>query len=626
MLLLLVLLACSPPDPAEIAAQVLAGDVDGAAQRSGAAGPLAAELAAWAAARSQLAALTDAERVLLADAADQALNAGEPIAAAPSVLAGMESDPAAFAERAERLAAMADAHPDVLAALADTARDPEVAAAWRTRAAAVAHQVSVASRYGPEAMAVTRARQAGVTPPLAGWMLDQVDTSYVTAPDHTALAAAAAARLSALAAAWPRDPPALPSVTDRASLDAHLAAAVAAWPDVPAELVVAEWTEAAFGALDRWSQPVWPADLTGWEAHHAGVSFDMGLSLALEDGMVRVDDLAAASPAWQQGVHVGDAVIRAGTVELSELPEAERADAVFAALTGAEGDVVPVTLFRQGAAVPWVPWMATLRPYQVELVTGARRTADNGWDPWLAPGVAYVRLAAFRPWTTDAFDDLLADALDAIEVVVIDLRGNGGGDVQAAVDLVDRFVADGKIAGVDGRDLAFLAPAVDPETGEPIPAWNDAVPGHALEGTPVIVLADGETASAAELCAGGLQQRAGATVIGARTYGKGRSQRLIAGNGAALQLTNLRWALPDGTVLDGTGITPDVALPLGPAARYAISARRVSAERLVAHADGTPIPAREPDLRPDLPQLSADPAVARALLVAAALQTEALGD
>ena len=83
-------------------------------------------------------------------------------------------------------------------------------------------------------------------------------------------------------------------------------------------------------------------------------------------------------------------------------------------------------------------------------------------------------------------------------------------------------------AELSGRVEPDTGPDIDPETGRKLIPWNHAVPGHALEGVPVVVLVDAETASAAEILAGLLQERAGAVVLGAPTWGKGLAQALRA--------------------------------------------------------------------------------------------------
>src|SRR5690606_22779569 len=146
---------------------------------------------------------------------------------------------------------------------------------------------------------------------------------------------------------------------------------------------------------------------------------------------------------------------------------------------------------------------------------------------------AYARILAFRPHTDEAFDRLLEPWLDEISGLVLDLRSCPGGDLDAAAQIADRFVDDGLVVQLEGR-----APPPPPPEG--VVAWNQAVPGHALEDVDVVVLVDAQTASSAEVVAGALQDLADAVVIGAPTVGKGSSQALhpIPELSMAVQVTN----------------------------------------------------------------------------------------
>jgi len=279
-----------------------------------------------------------------------------------------------------------------------------------------------------------------------------------------------------------------------------------------------------------------------------------------------------------------------------------------------------------------------------ETVQGWERDATNAWSPWLdrGAGLAYVRIEVFRAATPADLDALLAPAQDELRAVVLDLRGDPGGDVNAAVRVADRFVATGTLARISGRVLPDTGPDTDPETGEALAEWNDALPGGALESLPVVVLVDGETASAAEVVAGALQQLAQAVVVGSPTWGKGYAQALrVAPDGSyAVQLTNLVWTLPEGQRLahvglgqggqgaegqgaEGQGgIQPRIRLPAAsPGEAFRTGWLRAERGALRVHADGSPMQPVGTPPRPDLPALAEDPAVlagemaARALLI-----------
>jgi C-terminal processing protease CtpA/Prc len=150
-----------------------------------------------------------------------------------------------------------------------------------------------------------------------------------------------------------------------------------------------------------------------------------------------------------------------------------------------------------------------------------------------------------------------------------------------------------------------------------------AVPGHALEGVPIVVLVDRETASAAELLAGALRERAGATLVGERTYGKGLSQALESDPkaGVSWQVTQSAWTLPSGAKLETVGgvrrgLAPDVEVALTTAERFQVRGMRAEREALRSHQDSSPVPSRAIGVRADLPRLSADPQLEAALRIA----------
>jgi carboxyl-terminal processing protease len=389
---------------------------------------------------------------------------------------------------------------------------------------------------------------------------------------------------------------------------------------------IAEWMEAGLSALDPWTRPVWPAEISSWEADHAGVKVGVGLELKMEGEEVVVLQPLPDTPSWNSTIHQGDHLqaVTEGTrrLLLSSLPVADRLSVAEEALLGDENTTVTLTLQAVGAPLRDV--VLSRASVVTETVEGYQRGPDNHWDPLFAPHLAYVHISRFRPTSEDAFDALLADL--PLQGVLLDLRGNPGGDVNAAVQIADRFISHGKLAQISGRILPPSSQERDPKTGELLPDWNDAVEGQSLEGLPVVVLVDEVTASAAEVLAGALQELAGALIVGTPTWGKGKAQKIYTDphRSFALQYTNFMWALPDGRRLShelGGGIQPDLLYPLSTAEGY--QARRLAAQRaaLRVHADGTPMHWPDPGLRPEIPTLPADPQLLAAeLLLKARLQ------
>ena len=639
------LAGCGPDFP-ELRDQLASGEVRAplpalaTLEATGPTAPFVQRAATLTSTLPQLEALATAEGPMLRASVEQALAAGDVRQAAArlgvAAEAGLDDldELSGAVEAAARSAEPTTRHQG-LAALAEL---------WESRSAAQAHRLhqdavvaAIHARYTSAHVADVRASQAGITRSGVEGLLRRVDREYVVAVDWTAAVRGAATRLGALQQApeaqqtWPglRDVVFTGGVApDLDAALAHLDAAARTGEraGLPIEVVHDEWVRGALGSLDPWTRAVWPAELAAWSAGHAGVHEGVGLVLvAGPDASVVVDHPLPGTPAWSSGVHQDDRVEAisdaTGSIRIDQLPADRRLAFVQAALRGPADTEVRLEVRAPGANRPRT--LHLIRgPVVTETVEGwARDPEDNRWQPLRADGVAYVRISRFKPTTEAAFDALLDPHLDDIEAVVLDLRGNPGGDVNSAVQIADRFVADGWLAELSGRVLPDTGPDVDPTTGAPLAEWNQAIPGHALEGVPVAVLVDDETASAAEVLAGALQERAGAVVVGRATWGKGLAQALrTAEDGSyGVQYTNVVWTLPSGRRLsrrlDGGGIEPDVALHLGPASRYQLGRDRADRSALRVHADGTPLRVEVPNARDDLPPLDADPAVLAAELV-----------
>ncbi|MFT5685571.1 MAG: C-terminal peptidase prc, partial [Myxococcota bacterium] len=494
-----------------------------------------------------------------------------------------------------------------------------------------AAQARLTTRYTADALPNTLSAWEGVSMPAAEHLIARLDREYHTEIDWAETSKAAAEQLAWLSAdpgatsTWPALTPETFSVPfTAASLDNHLgqltgAVAAGASVGVPAEVIIAEWVGAICRSLDPWTRAVWPAEIASWQAHHGGVYYGVGLQIAEKDGVVFIDRPLLDTPAWDSGIHQGDVILTIaddrGSITLADYPADRRVTLVEAALQGEGGTAVRLIVQRGEEADPQT-FAMTRGPVKLDTLAGHHREADNTWSRWLsrADGLAYVRIRAFRDYTEADFDDFTEPLFDDVRGLVLDLRGNPGGDVNAAVQIADRFIAEGILAELSGRVEPETGPDVDPVTGQELIPWNHAVPGHALEGVPVVVLVDTDTASAAEILAGSLQERAGARVVGAPTWGKGLAQALRSEVelGYAVQFTNQIWTLPSGRRLDRRtdgGVQPDFTVTPSPAERFQIDLDARQRGALQVHADGHPMVWLDTVRRADLPVLSGDPAM-----------------
>jgi len=270
----------------------------------------------------------------------------------------------------------------------------------------------------------------------------------------------------------------------------------------------------------------------------------VGLELtAGRDGLV-VHAPVAGGPAWRAGIAAGDAITTIDGVATRGL--AVR-DAV-AILRGDVGSAVSLGLRRtagpgiDGAEGGDEHRTVTLvrEVVRTESVLGDRRRPDGSWD-WFVegePGVAMVRITSFGERTAAELDAALASiaAAPAVRGLVVDLRGNPGGLLAAAVDVCDRFLDDGLIVATRRRGTGR----------ETVLDRRLATPGAVLAGLPVAVLVDGLTASAAEIVAACLQDHGRAQIVGGRSFGKGTVQSIIplSDGHRLLKLTTAEYVRP----------------------------------------------------------------------------------
>ncbi|MEU9128593.1 S41 family peptidase [Kitasatospora sp. NPDC048540] len=290
---------------------------------------------------------------------------------------------------------------------------------------------------------------------------------------------------------------------------------------------------------DRWAAHLSPeeyADFTGGRYPGVGLSVDRAA-----DGSTAVSDVLPGSPAAAAGIAVGDRLLRVDGAAADQLPVTD----VVARLRGRQaGSTVAVAVQR--ADGPGRDLVLT----RAELAT--REVAVR--HP--APGVTEVAVRAF----TSGVSGQVREAVRGARAVVLDLRGNSGGLVEEAVATASLFLDGGPVASYQAR-------GEDREL--------TAAPGGDTV-TPLVVLVDGGTMSAAELLAGALQDRCRAVLVGGRTFGKGTVQQPSRlADGSVLELTVGRYATPSGRSPDGTGVVPDV--PAQPADDPAALALRVLA-------------------------------------------------
>lgn len=273
---------------------------------------------------------------------------------------------------------------------------------------------------------------------------------------------------------------------------------------------------------DHWAAYLSPQEYTEFlRGRYLGV----GLSVErAQDGGTAVSAVVPGGPAAGAGIARGDRLLTIDGVPADQLPVTE----VVSRLRGQQaGSSVALTVGRPGEAPRQVVLGRALLAAQ-EVVTDRP-----------APGVVRVAVHAF----TSGVAEQVRDATRGAHGVVLDLRGNSGGLVEEAVDTASLFLDGGEVASYQSRGERHQLVAA----------------GGGDTSTPLVVVVDGGTMSAAELLAGALQDRNRAVLVGSRTFGKGTVQQPSRlADGSVLELTVGRWTTPSGRTPDGTGLTPDV--------------------------------------------------------------------
>jgi carboxyl-terminal processing protease len=258
----------------------------------------------------------------------------------------------------------------------------------------------------------------------------------------------------------------------------------------------------------------------------------VGIAVTEVDRGLRVATVYKDTPAREAGIQPGEIITGVNGQSIA----GKNADAATNQIRGPAGTKVTLTIADRHGKSRDVS--LTRREVQVPQVAGHLEEVDG-------KKVGYVRLAGFFPGAHGELRDEVERLYDhGAQGLVLDLRGNGGGLLTEAVLVSSIFVPDGQIVSTHGRTQ-------ETHTFE---ATGDPLPRH-----PMVVLINGDTASASEIVTAALEQSGIATVAGTTSFGKGTFQEVIPlNNGGALDLTVGEYLTRNGTSINGIGIAPQV--------------------------------------------------------------------
>ena len=413
-------------------------------------------------------------------------------------------------------------------------------------------------------------------------------------------------------------------------------AANAATVELPEEVVLKEFGEGATTQLskeyeDDYSEIIWPDNLRRFKQSIEGNFVGVGILIRHNDKreLIIVNPLEG-SPASRAGIRPSDKCIAVDDQSTVGWALTRAVDNI----TGPVGQPVKLTVKRDGVDKP-IDFTLKRESIKMRSVNGWwKRGIDTKgkpqWDWWIDPdaGIGYVRLTSFS-------EDSFSDFMDAIRQMkrertlnglVLDLRGNPGGLLKSAVSFANLFVEEGPLVTVQDR------------YGNTTGGFGAERVRASLAGLPLVVLINGQSASASEILSGSLQVHGAAIVLGDRSFGKGSVQTVQpvqdGASEAAVKVTTQYYVLPPvpgaerGRLVhrraasDDWGVNPDMNVPMTPPQMEKSAETRLALDQLDEAQGALPTVDIRPDVR-DLLDKRIDPQLEMALLL---LQARTAGD
>lgn len=289
--------------------------------------------------------------------------------------------------------------------------------------------------------------------------------------------------------------------------------------------------------LDPHSSYLDREDFSELQENTKGEFAGLGIEVSMENGFIKVIAPIDDSPAQKAGLKAGDLIIQLDKKPVKGLD----LNQAIERMRGPVGTSIDLTVLRQGQAAP----------LELTIKRGIIKSRSVRSE-FLEPGFAYLRIAQFQQDTGEEVHKALKKLQkeDTVKGLVLDLRNNPGGVLQAAVGVSDAFLDQQLAVYTQGR-LASSKQEFPTQAGD------------LLNKAPVVVLINGGSASASEIVAGALQDHKRALILGTQSFGKGsvQSVRPISED-KAIKLTTARYYTPKGRSIQAQGIVPDIEVPL----------------------------------------------------------------
>jgi carboxyl-terminal processing protease len=315
--------------------------------------------------------------------------------------------------------------------------------------------------------------------------------------------------------------------------------------------VIMEFASGATTALDEYSGFLTGSQMDEVFSQIEGNFVGLGIELKTEPAGLLIVSTIPTGPAALGGIKPGERIVevdRKSTVDVSP-------DALADMLRGTEGSQVEVVVQSELGQARRL--RLTRRRVEVPSVVDVKMVdADQH--------IGYFKLTSFQKTTSRDVDAALWKLHDeGMRYLILDLRGNPGGLLKAAVDVADKFVMEGMIVSTKGR-----SPRENFEhRGQIAGTWR----------VPLVVLIDHDSASASEIFAGAIHDHHRGKIVGVKSYGKGSVQGIfpLAAANVGVRLTTAKWYTPSGQAISGAGVMPDVVVPGAQPGDRTIAARPI---------------------------------------------------
>jgi carboxyl-terminal processing protease len=289
--------------------------------------------------------------------------------------------------------------------------------------------------------------------------------------------------------------------------------------------------------LDPHSSYIAPSQFDDMQIATSGEYGGLGMEVTMQEGVVKVISPIDDTPAKEAGIKSGDYLTAVDGVSILGFSLNDAVDK----MRGKPGEPITVTVVRKGED-----------PRDITMIRAIIKKIPVRYE--IKDGIGYLRISQFNELTATSLETSIAgikkELGGTIPGLIVDLRGNPGGLLDQSIRVSSTFLDGGEVVSTRGR------------RAEDTEIYN-AKKGQLVKGVPVIVLIDGASASASEIVAGAIQDRERGLVLGLTSFGKGSVQSVIPlrnGRDGALRLTTARYYTPAGRSIQGTGITPDIAV------------------------------------------------------------------